>query len=315
LSSKLGEALLRSGRVLVIVDGLSERNEATRRALDPSRPNFPIMRLIVTSRDAERGNMGAVMEVLAIPSDALYSFIARYIDGAAAIVEIESQRPYEGPRPSEADIHDACARLMRLLSDKPTTPLFAAMWADEMRSGDATATRVQSVAELIDSYVERLLTPVAGGNAVRLDSLRLDLAEIASQELGESLAPGWLTRTRVLDALRQLAADNPETRIDILLETRLLEADTRNPELMRIAEHLAARSRVEVMAGDSRKWRTFLDLLKRHRWPVGFVDAVCACLQARGYGHGTHPLPDIVLRGLFDGRQNGPASNTIAPAS
>jgi photosystem II stability/assembly factor-like uncharacterized protein len=50
LSSNLTEALLRSGRVLVIVDGLSERDEITQRAFDPAQPNFPIMRLILTSR-------------------------------------------------------------------------------------------------------------------------------------------------------------------------------------------------------------------------------------------------------------------------
>jgi hypothetical protein len=60
LSTKLAEALLRSGRVLVIVDGLSERNDGTRRAFDPSRPNFPIMRLIVTSRDVKYGSMRSV---------------------------------------------------------------------------------------------------------------------------------------------------------------------------------------------------------------------------------------------------------------
>ena len=53
------EALLGCGRVLVIVDGLSERDEVTRSAFDPSRPAFPVMRLVVTSRDAARGNMGA----------------------------------------------------------------------------------------------------------------------------------------------------------------------------------------------------------------------------------------------------------------
>ena len=58
LSSRLTEVLLRSGRVLVIVDGLSECNEATRRAFDPTRPDFPVMRLIVTSRDTEPNTMG-----------------------------------------------------------------------------------------------------------------------------------------------------------------------------------------------------------------------------------------------------------------
>jgi hypothetical protein len=66
LSSKLAEVLLRSGRVLMIVDGLSERNENTRRAFDPARPGFPIMRLIVTSRDSDRGKRGRLIPILKV---------------------------------------------------------------------------------------------------------------------------------------------------------------------------------------------------------------------------------------------------------
>jgi hypothetical protein len=306
LSSGLAEALLRSGRVLVIVDGLSERNEVTRRAFDPTRPGFPIMRLIVTSRDTEHERMSAIIETLEIPRDALYSFISRYIEQAIVRKEIGREKS-----PSEADIYDACAQLKRLLRDKPTTPLFAAMWVEEiMRSGKAAAERIWNVAELIDSYVERLLTPAAGGNAVHLDSLRLDLVAIASRELGDSLTPSWLTRTHVLDALREQVADGPEKRIDILLDSRLIEADSRNSELIRvaldpIAEHLVARSRVESMSGDARKWRSFLDLLNRRGWPTGVVEAVRACLEARGYGHQAHPIPDAALQRLLDANHSG----------
>jgi len=318
LSSRLAEMLLRSGRVLVIVDGLSERNEATRRAFDPTRPGFPIMRLIVTSRDTEHERMSAVIETLAIPRDALYSFISRYIEEATARKEIETPLASEKESPSVADIYDACAQLKRLLRDKPTTPLFAAMWVEEvMRSGGAAAERIWNVAELIDSYVERLLTPAAGGNAVHLDNLRLDLVAIASRELGDGLSPSWLTRTHVLDALRERLADGPEKRIDILLDSRLIESDSRNSELIRvaldpIAEHLVARSRVESIAGDARKWRSFLDLLKRRGSPTGVVEAVRACLEARGYGHKAHPVPDAVLQRLFDASHYDQAASKLS---
>jgi hypothetical protein len=306
LSSRLAEALLRSGRVLVIVDGLSERNDATRRAFDPTRPGFPIMRLIVTSRDAERGRMSSAIEMRTIPRDALYSFISRYIDEANEKKDIVTPLSFHAQALSEAEIYDACAQFKRLLRDKPTTPLFAAMWIEEvMRSGGAAAERISNVAELIDSYVERLLTPAAGGNAVHLENLRLDLMAIASRELADRLTPGWLTRMHVLDALRERMTDGADKRIDILLDSRLIEADSRNSELIRvtldpIAEHLAVRSRVESMAGDATKWRSFLRLLKRRGWPIAVVDAVRACLEARGYGHETFPVTDTVLQELLD---------------
>jgi HEAT repeat protein len=298
LSSKLVEALVLSGRVLVIVDGLSERNEITRRAFDPTRAGFPVMRLVVTSRNADRVRMSTVIETLAIPPDSLYSFINRYVCAIAAQSGTQS--------PGEADILEACAQLKRLLRDEPTTPLFAAMWSEEIGcANESAAKRIESVAELIDSYVERLLAPSAGGNAAQLDSLRLDLTAIALRELGDDLTPRWLTRTQVLGALRERDTNAPESRFDTLLGSRLTEADSRNSELIRIAqdpiaEHLAARARVEELAGDTKKWRAFLNVLRQRGRPAGFVDALRACLQARGYGHQAYPVSEIVKQQLVE---------------
>jgi hypothetical protein len=181
------------------------------------------------------------------------------------------------------------------------------MWAEEIaRGGETAAMRIQSVAELIDSYVERLLAPAAAGNAARLDSLRLDLVAIAGRELGESLMPGWLTRTLVLDALRERAVDNPEQRIDILLDSLLLEADSHNSELMRIAldpiaEHLVARTLTEALAANTNGWRSFLDDLEGCGWPSGFMDALVASLEHRVYGR---PVPDTIRRRLLEVGQN-----------
>jgi hypothetical protein len=304
LSVKLAEALLRSGRVVVIVDGLSERNETTRRAFDPSQPNFAIMRLIVSSRDVKPGGMRPVIETLEIPPDALYSFIARYIGEVIATSEIETQRPYEGQCPSVADIHEACGQLKRLLRNNPTTPLFASMWAKEILASGKTPKGIYGVAELIDSYVEKLLAPAVDGNAVHLNNLRLDLVAIAVRELGDRLTPGWLTRTQVLNVLPEWTADSPEKcispekRIDRLLNSRLLEEDSRNPELMRIAfdsiaEHLVARDRVETLADNIKRWESFLDRVKKRGCPAGFVDALLQCLEARGYSP-AHPVSGTV---------------------
>jgi hypothetical protein len=50
-------------------------------------------------------------------------------------------------KPSDAEIYDACAQLRRLLQERPTTPMFAAMWAEEIgRVGQTAAIRIQGVA-------------------------------------------------------------------------------------------------------------------------------------------------------------------------
>jgi hypothetical protein len=80
VSTAWTEALLRSGDILVIVDGLSERNEVTRRAFNPARAAFPIMRLVVSGRgDPDDSRMTSTIEVSAIPPDALYMFVDSYL--------------------------------------------------------------------------------------------------------------------------------------------------------------------------------------------------------------------------------------------
>jgi hypothetical protein len=66
-----------------------------------------------------------------------------------------------------------------------------------------------------------------------------------------------------------------------------------------IAEHLAARAKVEELAGDTGKWMAFLDVLKECGWAAGYVDALRACLQARGYGLQRYPVSDIVQQRLL----------------
>jgi hypothetical protein len=291
LSAALTEALLRSGRVVVIVDGLSERDENTRQAFDPGRPSFPIMRFVATSRNFARGNMGAVLEALEIPPDALYTFLHSYIEMASA--------GSENRRISQADILEACAQLKRLLKDTPTTPLFASLWAEEVLRGEPDSSeRIQGSAELIDSYVERLLAP-AGRNAINLAGLRADVSAIAIRELGSNFTPGWLTRSQILDVLHERAEEGPERRLGTLIDSRLLETDTRNAELMRmaldpIAEHLVARSRVETLGADREEWRLFLTELRLNSCPPGFLDSLRACLHHRVYGRSVPP--DIRLR-------------------
>ncbi len=282
VSTALTEALLRAGDLLVIVDGLSERDNATRRAFDPTRMGFPIMRLIATSRSAERGGMSAMLETVAIPPDALYGFI----DSFLAAIERESGMK----KPNDAEIYDACAQLKRLLRERPTTPMFAAMWAEEVgRVGQRAAMRIQGVAELIDAYVDRLLAPASGRNAERLDNLRLDLVAIAVRELGDGLRPSWLMRTQVLDALRDRGTEDADKRIDVLLESRLVEADSRNTELMRVAldpvaEHLVARAFVEQLADKAQRWSVFRTKLEKLHGVEGLRDALQACVEHRVYG-------------------------------
>jgi hypothetical protein len=307
VSTALTEVLLRSGDVLVIVDGLSERDNATRRAFDPARSGFPIMRLIATSRATDRGGMSAVLETVTIPPDALYGFIDSYLTAIARESRLEE--------PNDAEIYEACAQLKRLLRERPTMPMFAAMWAEEIgRVGQRAAMRIQGVAELIDAYVDHLLAPASGRNAARLDNLCLDLVAIAVRELGDDLRPGWLMRTQVLDALRDRGTEDADKRIEVLLDGRLVEADSRNTELMRIAldpvaEHLVARAHVEELADKVQGWSAFRAKLEKLHGVEGFRDALRACLEHPVYGR---PVPHRVCEWLTSAGETARSKHAVA---
>jgi hypothetical protein len=294
-------ALLRSGRVLVIVDGLSERSEATRRAFDPQRQGFELYRFIVTSRERAMPGTNTLVEAETIPTGALFDFINRYLE--------EMEKNGEGTPPSEDRILDACGDLKRLLGDTPCTPLLASMWAREIGAPVDTG-RPRGVASLMDSYVRRLLLPVTGGNEASVDRLTQDAAKIAELELGERYRPGYVTRAAALAVLRNLDPANPETRFEVLEKSRLLESPSQDANNVRIApdpvaEHLVARLHTEELGSDVRGWRSFLDRVRaqgahEQESPAGFVMALTACTDDEVYGRRIPGLIRQQIKGLSD---------------
>jgi hypothetical protein len=278
----LTKALLRSGHVLVIVDGLSERSASTRQAFNPQNQGFEIARLIVTSRERELPGMSAIIETETIPTGALFDFVERYLR--------EMEKNGEGKLPREDQILDACGDLKRLLGDTPCTPLLAAMWAKEIGAPlQAELSRPRGVASLIESYVRRILLPAANGNETVVDRLTKDAAKIAERELGDRYKPGYLTRAAALEVMRSLDPSDPDRRFGLLEKSRLLESPSQHSDAVHIApdpvaEHLVARLRIEELGGNIKEWRSFLTQLRKHGSPVDFVSALAACAEDDIYG-------------------------------
>ena len=82
----LFERLLRRRRVLVIVDHLSEMNEAMRKAVRPESPDFPVSALLVTARTREVVGQAAVKTLvpMRIKGDRAVSFLTAYLPAAAS---------------------------------------------------------------------------------------------------------------------------------------------------------------------------------------------------------------------------------------
>ena len=289
ISIRLAKALLRKGRVVVIFDGMSERSVTTHTAFDPTRQGFPITHLIVTSREHAYAGIRTVMECQEIPPEALFDFIKRYLATKAHDRSSERQDPDV--------LFDACADLSRLLRDQPTTPLLATMWGDEITAdGKAGHLMIDSVAELMDRYVRRVLRPTAQGNAAMIERLRADAVAIARRELGDNFRPENVTRADALNALRELDVNEPDKRIALLETSRLLEAPSADSDVVHItpdpvAEHIVARSYTEALGSSLADWRGLLAKLRRQNMPVGFLAALRACGRHSSYGR---PVPQAI---------------------
>jgi len=272
ITVRLTSALLRTGRILLVVDGMSERSTPTRDAFNPQRQGFEVLRLVVTSRDRTMSGMNTLIETESIPSGALFDFISGYLQ--------EMEDNGEGERPGEDRIFEACAELKRLLGDTPCTPLLAILWAKEI-GAPLKVDRPRGVASLMDSYVRRLLLPAASGDEAQISQLTKDAAKIAELELGERYQPGYVTRSAALDVLHKLDPREPEKRFAILERSRILESPSES-DIVRIspdpvAEHLVARLMVEELGSDQKGWRGLLDTLRKQQLPEGFVVALAAC--------------------------------------
>jgi hypothetical protein len=287
ISSMLTKALLRSGRVLIIVDGMSERSAMTRQAFSPQRQGFEINRLIVTSRESELPGMSTIVKTETIPTGALFDFIVRYLR--------EMERSGEGKIPSEDRILDACGDLKRLLDNTPCTPLLAAMWAREIGAPQKETARPHGVASLIDSYVRRLLLPAANGNEALINRLTKDATKIAERELADRYQPAYVTRATALDVIRALDPSDPDKRFGLLEKCRLLASPSPHSDVVHIvpdpvAEHLVARLRTEELGTNTKGWSSFIRQLRKCNLPVDFMAALAACVEEEAYGSAV-PIP------------------------
>ncbi|MCT7667859.1 hypothetical protein [Shinella kummerowiae] len=284
ITLRLTSALLQTGRILVVVDGMSERSTSTREAFNPQRQGFDILRLVMTSRDRTTPGLNTLIETESIPSGALFDFISGYLQ--------EMENNGEGQRPDEDRIFDACAELKRLLGDTPCTPLLAILWAKEI-GAPLKADRPSGVASLMDSYVRRLLLPAASNDEAQIFQLTKDAAKIAELELGERYQPGYVTRAAALDVLRKLDPKEPEKRFAILERSHILESPSES-DVVRIspdpvAEHLVARLVAEELGGDQKAWRALLNSLGKQQLPEGFVVALAACSDDEVHGRRIPP--------------------------
>ncbi len=294
----LFQELLRTRRILVILDGLSEMPSALDApgAVRPENPDFSPNALLVTSRTDEQLSREATIQPSRIDSGHLAGFMNAYAtqSGQANL--------------EDAALFEACRGLAEMVSagGQEVTPLLAKLYAEQLvalsERGEALENLPASVPDLMLSYLNEL-------NRVRQEADPDDptvhrAAAITAWEcLRKTYGPG---QGKKEDVRAELCTVDLSEELPAYLEDRLRVIRTIAPAKTHVqfvmdplSEYLAGLRLVELYGNSEEKWRAFLDqadLMPGSPEAIkGFLLAVRDCCEAKG---AEHRVPDFVAEEL-----------------
>jgi HEAT repeat protein len=286
VSDELIDRLLRTKRLLVILDGVSEMPQepgtASQDWITPYDPDFPVNALIVTSRTPEFFAQGRNTDVspMRIDSNHLLPFMNAYL-------------AKDGQGIDDVALYDSCRRLAVMVgTDRGITPLLARLYAEQITSvapltDDGPKQFPRNIPELMLAYLNVLNQKPKSGD---LDNPTVHLAaKITAWEcLRQDFRPSRAKKSDVLTAFKAETLGRNEL---LHLENSLGLVKTVTPEEQDIyfvfdsvADYLAALRVIDLYRTEE-KWNTLLlDCEAAPGFPDairGFVTALHDCCEAK----------------------------------
>jgi hypothetical protein len=297
ISDKLFERLLRTRRVLVILDGVSEmiRDPAAVDAHSAryENPEFPVNAMVVTARTEiwTFQQPDATVQPRRIDSNHLLPFMNAYLSQAGLAL-------------ADYDIYDGCKRLAQMVGpERGITPLLARLYAEEMvtawRQGSATNDLPRTIPDLMLSYLNTLNRHHGSGRPDNADVHRA-IKVIAWECLKHTLGPGPAKITDVLSGLKaQEISPTLFTYIEseLGLIRRIPPAETDVHFILHpLAEYLAGLYCVSAYNSDADAWRRFVcqaDSMPSAPESIkGFLVALRDCCSAK---QDNFEVPEFIL--------------------
>jgi len=262
---KLVECLLENRRLMVIVDGLSERAHSTRQAIRSVHGHLPVNLLVVTSRTSI--DFGPIETAIARPqkldTDTLAYFLPEYLR--------QTEREAFFPGRQVFQLGD---RLMALVEHSPQrqvlTPLLVKIFVENAasrRERDEPLDEMPlSVPDTILEYL-RSVNPVATDVPSRVPHEKMiECARLLGRVcLGEEFVPRPFYREDAEGVLRDATGAKTESSlIDRLVDNGVLEQYERGgTQFLRFsvdlfAEYLAALSYLNELKANSDGWFRFI---------------------------------------------------------
>lgn len=286
-------SLLEHGRLLVIVDALSERTAETQAEVCSIQRRVPINALVVTTRRAlDFGATPAIeLRLEHISVETLIYFLTEYLR------RTETAELFPGRSALQLG-----ERLLQVVesggSALGVTPLFITLFTDQAvelrRRGLGLEALPPSVPEIIVEHLRR--TNPQGPevpNRVADETLVRAARVLANSSLADHFVPRDFFHDDALAQLRQTVGDVDADRIiRRLADNGVIQVRDRGGIVMLrftldpIAEYLAALYRIEACRGDPHKWGDWLDQIVRlPGYPGdlrGFLAALENCIVAYG---------------------------------
>jgi HEAT repeat protein len=280
--------LLRKRRVLVIVDSLSELDDATRHSVRPVQADFPVAALIITSRtdDNLRGATRTIIRPLRLQSNRLFSFMDRYLE----------QRGKRELFETDKELFESCDNLSQIIGSRDITALIAKMYAEQMIASKEQSSNNDAPRNLPDLMLDYASNINESVQADRKDTRAvLRVAKVVAWEcLKKTFRPTAAKRDDGLKALKKepdgdAMLEYLEKRLQ-LIQTAGAGKDVIWFSLDPLAEYLASLYVIEHYGNSLSRWQEILDQISTQPGAPetiqGFLLALLDCCTHHGTEYG-----------------------------
>jgi HEAT repeat protein len=279
-SDELLGHLLRTGRILLIVDGFSEMDEASRSVVLPPAPEVRAKALIVTARSAHglESVSGYKFEPQRIERKRLATFLGSYLS-----------RVNKGTLFTDREFFDVCARMSEIVGSRDIPVLLAKLIIDlaiGQKENPSSGSPLRSILDIMVGYVY-LLDHTSPATIPSTPTLLPDAECIAWECIRGHFRPEPVSVARLLVALGEPDANK---RLQVLQErlglVQMVEfaRDFVHFVLDPLAEYLASLHIVRHLGHNAVEWRKFLKGLPVPPLPAssnGFVAALLDCVRTK----------------------------------
>jgi ABC-type amino acid transport substrate-binding protein len=269
-------AMLKHGRALVIVDGLSEMSPAGYRKFADLDPAVPRFHTVFTSRRKE-----AVFGGIAVTEIQTEKLVGPFLVG---LFDFCLRELGARDRLSEPEYFSALRDLTALARGTPVTPLLLTMYARLVAAADAAPGRaagLTGIADLFSGYVSTLNSRVERERRKTDTEVQVALQRCAWVALSGSYKPQSVGRVQ---AMRAIDADEPRASAMLeYLEKDLGVIDMKSsPGSVRflldpLAEYFAAAHLCDESAEGKERWMRFFNFVAEREnldQCTGFAEAL-----------------------------------------